>query len=169
MDIIELGQSGVFKVGTWNSTMGFNFSRLVVASTDVIDNSSLKNRTFVVLTALVRGYSTADSDRRLSQISFFFPPLQSAPYGMLKESAEKLSGNDRFEGFGVDLIHELSLMLGFNYSFRIQEDGVYGSLVNGEWNGMVKELLEYVRISILVQGPSLTSLYHSVQILRSQI
>lgn len=66
---------------------------------------------------------------------------------MLKESAAQLSGNDRFEGFGIDLIHELSLMLGFNYTFRIQEDGVYGSAVGGQWNGMVKELLEHVRIN----------------------
>lgn len=64
---------------------------------------------------------------------------------MLKESATKLSGNDRLEGFGIDLIHELSLMLGFNYTFMLQKDGVYGSMVNGQWNGMVKELLEYVR------------------------
>lgn len=64
---------------------------------------------------------------------------------MLKESAAQLSGNDRLEGFGIDLIHELSLMLGFNYTFEIQLDGVYGSPVNGEWNGMIKELLEHVR------------------------
>jgi glutamate receptor, ionotropic, invertebrate len=65
---------------------------------------------------------------------------------MLKETAEKLSGNDRFEGFGIDLIHELSLMLGFNYTFRIQEDRAYGSLnpVTQQWNGMIRELHEYV-------------------------
>lgn len=63
---------------------------------------------------------------------------------MLKESSVKLSGNDRFEGFGIELVYELSQMLGFNYTFRLQEDGVYGSLVNGQWNGMVKELLEHV-------------------------
>lgn len=71
---------------------------------------------------------------------------------MLKESAIQLSGNDRFEGFGIDLIHELSLLLGFNYTFRIQEDGVYGSLVNGQWNGMVKELLEHVCSNILIRS-----------------
>lgn len=61
---------------------------------------------------------------------------------MLRDSAQQLTGNDRFEGFGIDLIHELSLMLGFNYSFRLQEDGVYGSLNNEtkEWNGMIREL-----------------------------
>lgn len=65
---------------------------------------------------------------------------------MLKDSSLKLSGNERFEGFGVDLIHELSLMLGFNYEFKLQEDGVYGSInnVTKEWNGMIGELLAEV-------------------------
>lgn len=67
---------------------------------------------------------------------------------MLKDSALKLSGNDRFEGFGIDLIHELSLMLGFRYVFRLQEDGAYGSINNatGEWNGMIRELIDGVCI-----------------------
>lgn len=65
---------------------------------------------------------------------------------MLKDSAERLSGNDRFEGFGIELIHELSLMLGFNYTFQLQDDGVYGSLnrETGEWNGMLRKVLDYV-------------------------
>lgn len=69
---------------------------------------------------------------------------------MLKESADKLSGNDRLEGFGIDLIHELSLMLGFNYTFELQHDGVYGSPVNGQWNGMIRELLDNVRIALIL-------------------
>lgn len=71
---------------------------------------------------------------------------QTPPYGMLKDSAQQLTGNDRFEGFGIDLIHELSLMLGFNYTFQLQEDGVYGSInnVTKEWSGMVRELIDEV-------------------------
>lgn len=69
---------------------------------------------------------------------------------MLRDSSSQLTGNDRFEGFGIDLIHELSLMLGFNYNFRLQENGVYGSLINGtkEWSGMIGELLAEVSMSI---------------------
>ncbi len=47
---------------------------------------------------------------------------------MRKDSAEKLSGNDQFEGYGIDLIHEISQLLGFNYSFRLVPDGRYGGL-----------------------------------------
>ena len=73
---------------------------------------------------------------------------------MLKDSPIKLSGNERFEGFGIDLIHELSLMLGFNYTFILQEDGVYGSLNRDtkKWNGMVQELLEWVSARVTVSA-----------------
>lgn len=53
--------------------------------------------------------------------------LQSAPYCMRKDSPEKLSGNDQFEGYAIDLIHEISRVLGFNYTLRLAPDGRYGS------------------------------------------
>ena len=77
----------------------------------------------------------------MSNLNDFF---QSDPYGMLKETALKLTGNDRFEGFGIELIQKLSEKLGFNYTFRLQEDGAYGSFNKdtGEWNGMIRELMD---------------------------
>lgn len=61
---------------------------------------------------------------------------------MLKDSSLELTGNSRFEGFGIDIIHELSLMLGFNYEFRLHTDGKYGSInnVTKEWDGMIREI-----------------------------
>lgn len=63
---------------------------------------------------------------------------------MLKESSDKLIGNARYEGYNVDLIHEISRILGFNYTFNLVTDGKYGSLdrKTKEWDGMIKELLE---------------------------
>ena len=49
--------------------------------------------------------------------------LQNPPYTMYVESFEKLSGNARFEGFSVDLATELSLILGFNFTFKLVDDG----------------------------------------------
>lgn len=46
---------------------------------------------------------------------------------MRKDSTEKLSGNDQFEGYGIDVIHEISKVLGFNYTIRLVPDGRYGS------------------------------------------
>lgn len=47
---------------------------------------------------------------------------------MRKDSAEKLTGNNQFEGYAIDLVHEISKILGFNYTFRLVPDGRYGSL-----------------------------------------
>uniref|UniRef100_A0A182K4K3 Uncharacterized protein n=1 Tax=Anopheles christyi TaxID=43041 RepID=A0A182K4K3_9DIPT len=134
LDIIELGPAGLEKVGVWNSTEGLNFTRKTEQAAHALDDGTLQNRTFLVLTAI------------------------SPPYGMLKDTAIKLSGNDRFEGFGIDLIHELSLMLGFNYTFLLQEDGVYGSLNRDtkKWNGMVQELLDW-RADLAITDLTITS------------
>lgn len=56
-----------------------------------------------------------------------FLHFQSNPYCMRKESSVSLSGNDQFEGYAVDLIHEISKALGFSYKIQLVPDGSYGS------------------------------------------
>jgi hypothetical protein len=69
---------------------------------------------------------------------------------MLRQSSVALKNNDRFEGFGIELIHELSLMLGFNYTFELQLDNVYGSYnrETKKWNGMIEKLREEVMCAL---------------------
>lgn len=69
---------------------------------------------------------------------------------MLKDSAEELEGNDRYEGFAIDLIFELSLLLEFSYIFILEEDGNYGICTNNitnEWNGMIGKVIAEVSFS----------------------
>lgn len=68
------------------------------------------------------------------------------PFAMLKKGSQKLKGNDRFEGFSVELIHELSEMIGFEYTFVVQEDKTYGSqnAFTGEWSGMIRQIIDQV-------------------------
>ena len=56
---------------------------------------------------------------------------------MYTESSERKIGNDRFEGFVIDLISELSQLLGFKYVFKLVDDGKYGTNDNGKWNGLI--------------------------------
>ena len=65
---------------------------------------------------------------------------------MLKESSDTLTGNDRFEGFVVDVIDEVSKLLGFSYVLQIVSDNNYGSynVETGEWNGVIRALLDGV-------------------------
>ena len=65
---------------------------------------------------------------------------------MRKKSADRLTGNDRFEGFCVSLLDEIADMLGFNYTLIPIVNNTYGSKnpVTNEWNGMIRELIEQV-------------------------
>lgn len=78
---------------------------------------------------------------------------------MLKESSETLTGNDRFEGFVVDVIDEVSKLLGFNYILQIVSDNNYGSynVETGEWNGIIRELLDGVSLLFVTQPNRLMS------------
>lgn len=70
---------------------------------------------------------------------------------MLKLDTQPLSGNEQFEGFTVDLLDELSKILGFKYKIRLVADGSYGSLnkQTGEWNGMIREVIDGVTREII--------------------
>lgn len=54
---------------------------------------------------------------------------------MLKDTSTGLTGNDRYEGFGIDIVEELSQIYGFKYIFVEQTNADYGKYDNntGEW------------------------------------
>jgi len=54
-----------------------------------------------------------------------------------------LSSGERYEGFLVDMLKELSTMLGFTFTIQDNLDGKYGQYdyVGGTWNGMISEVI----------------------------
>ncbi|XP_032677546.1 glutamate receptor ionotropic, kainate 2-like isoform X2 [Odontomachus brunneus] len=118
LDIVRLTENGLTKIGTWNSTSGQNIEWASGVSKKKSDMElSLQNKTFVVLISL------------------------TPPYGMQKESWTTLSGNERYEGFGIDIIQQISEILGFNYT--LQEESDYGSLNKNteKWSGMLGKII----------------------------
>ncbi|KAK9303596.1 hypothetical protein QLX08_004759 [Tetragonisca angustula] len=116
LDVVRVTEDGLKKIGVWNSTS--NVEWLLEAH---VPNPgaelTLQNKTFIILIAI------------------------NQPYGMLKKSADTMSGNDRYEGFCIDIIQELSKMLGFNYTFEVQTDNVYGSKKGKKWTGMLGKII----------------------------
>lgn len=71
--------------------------------------------------------------------------FQENPYVMLQQNHQELEGNDRYEGFCVDMLKELADILKFKYRIRLVDDGLYGVPgANGTWTGMVGELISRV-------------------------
>ena len=67
------------------------------------------------------------------------------------ESYARMSFEERYEGYVIDLVRALSVKLKFKYKFHIVGDGKYGSYDkdSGTWNGIIRELQEQVDWSIL--------------------
>ncbi|XP_019727175.1 glutamate receptor ionotropic, kainate 2-like isoform X3 [Hippocampus comes] len=120
LDVISLKEEGLEKIGTWDPPSGLNMSETHKSKTSNITDS-LANKSLRVSTIL------------------------EEPYVMFKKSDKPLYGNDRFEGYCIDLLRELSGILGFQYEVRLVEDGKYGALdeSTGQWNGMVRELMDH--------------------------
>ncbi|XP_039755197.1 glutamate receptor ionotropic, kainate 3-like [Pararge aegeria] len=84
---------------------------------------------------------------------------QSDPYVMQQQSAERLAGNARYEGFCVELIEQLARRLGFNYTFVEQPDGDYGTLdrASGQWSGMMRRLIDDENIHFAITDLTITA------------
>nr|WJJ63364.1 glutamate receptor ionotropic 6 [Pachyrhinus yasumatsui] len=119
LQVYEIREGGIIDVASWNSSEGLNVTRKYHVP-QILDEDSLRNKTFVIIISL------------------------TDPYGMLKETSDNLIGNERYEGFSIDLIHELSLLEGFNYTFIVQADGKNGNKVNGHWTGMIGAVIDGV-------------------------
>lgn len=69
---------------------------------------------------------------------------------MLRVDTAFYVGNERFEGFIVDVIEALAASLGFEYELRLAEDGILGTVDrHGNWSGVVGELQRGVRSSVI--------------------
>ncbi|KAM9456459.1 glutamate receptor ionotropic, kainate 1 isoform 1-T1 [Clarias gariepinus] len=119
LDLISLMEEGTRKIGVWKSYTGLNLVEKRDNSNNITD--SLANRTLIVTTILEN------------------------PYVMYKKSDKVLYGNDRFEGYCLDLLKELANILGFSYEVKLVSDGKYGAQNDkGQWNGMVRELIDHI-------------------------
>ncbi|XP_077334402.1 glutamate receptor 3 isoform X2 [Lithobates pipiens] len=130
IDVYEMTVTKPRKVGHWNE-----YERFVPAPDQqpANDSSSVENKTIVVTTILEN------------------------PYVMKKKNYEQLDGNDKYEGYCVDLASEIAKHVGIKYKLSIVEDGKYGARdpETKIWNGMVGELV-YGRADIAVAPLTIT-------------
>ncbi|XP_059563913.1 glutamate receptor 4 isoform X1 [Myotis daubentonii] len=131
MDVFELKSTGPRKVGYWN-----DMDKLVLIQ-DVPtlgnDTAAIENRTVVVTT------------------------IMESPYVMFKKNHEMFEGNDKYEGYCVDLASEIAKHIGIKYKIAIVPDGKYGARDADTkiWNGMVGELV-YGKAEIAIAPLTIT-------------
>ncbi|KAI5622489.1 glutamate receptor, ionotropic, AMPA 4b isoform X2 [Silurus asotus] len=131
MDVFELKSNGPRRIGYWNDA-----DKLVLIQDQALlpnETSGMENRTVIVTT------------------------IMEGPYVMLKKNWEMYKGNDRYEGYCVDLAYEIANHIGIKYKISIVPDGKYGARDPDTkiWNGMVGELV-YGKAEIAVAPLTIT-------------
>ncbi|XP_043925424.1 glutamate receptor 1 isoform X1 [Protopterus annectens] len=131
ISVMELKLEGPRKIGFWNEDEKFVLSALDASGRN--DTVSIQNKTYIVTTIL------------------------EAPYVMLKKNHEQLEGNDKYEGYCVELAAEIAKHVGYKYKLQIVPDGKYGARDSEtkQWNGMVGELV-YSRADVAVAPLTIT-------------
>ncbi|NXU41417.1 GRIK4 protein, partial [Drymodes brunneopygia] len=130
LKILQHTRAGFRQIGHWHVSQGLSMDNRIFSS-NISD--SLFNTTLIVTTILEN------------------------PYLMLKWNHQELEGNDRYEGFCVDMLKELAEILRFNYKIHLVGDGVYGvPEANGTWTGMVGELIAR-KADLAVAGLTITA------------
>ncbi|XP_052430972.1 glutamate receptor 1-like isoform X2 [Carassius gibelio] len=131
VSVMELRPTGPKKVGYWNEDEKFVSTAAYMPGSN--DTYGLQNRTYIVTTIL------------------------ESPYVMLKKNHEQFTGNDKYEGYCVELAAEIAKHVGYHYILKIVADGKYGARdpETMMWNGMVGELV-YGKADVAVAPLTIT-------------
>ncbi|KAG1954419.1 glutamate receptor 1a isoform X1 [Pimephales promelas] len=131
VSVMELRPTGPKKVGYWNEDEKFVSTAAYIPG--INETYGLQNRTYIVTTIL------------------------ESPYVMLKKNHEQFTGNDKYEGYCVELAAEIAKHVGYHYILKIVADGKYGArdAETMMWNGMVGELV-YGKADVAVAPLTIT-------------
>uniref|UniRef100_A0A8C2GT66 Glutamate receptor n=1 Tax=Cyprinus carpio TaxID=7962 RepID=A0A8C2GT66_CYPCA len=131
VSVMEFGPNGPKKVGYWNQHE--KYVNIATYSNMLNETFGLQNRTYIVTTIL------------------------ESPYVMLKKNHEQLVGNDKYEGYCVELAAEIAKHVGYSYRLEIVGDRKYGARDSETmmWNGMVGELV-YGKADVAVAPLTIT-------------
>ncbi|CAH1966492.1 unnamed protein product [Acanthoscelides obtectus] len=83
----------------------------------------------------------------LQKIKVIVSSRMGPPYLMPRSASyegEVLTGNARYKGYSMDLISKIAEIIGFQFEFRLTEDGKYGNwdVNKKKWTGLIGDLLE---------------------------
>jgi len=139
LDLMEKVRNRLKKTAVWTEAGGVNYT---LTATEMIGQAVMKlqNKTLRIVTVMNDPYV----------MSKIFEPAISP------EALQRMSFEEKYEGFCVDLIKELSKEVKFKYKFY-QGAGGYGSFKNGRWTGMIADLRSQ-KADLAVIDMSITSI-----------
>ena len=138
-----LGKSGSVKIDSRGIRSEFSISLLEITRTGFNTGGVWTPRDGYLVSGTAEKVEEEEEEGRGRKRMLTMATVLSDPYTMLKADAKtaKRAGNDRYEGFAVDLINKISEIVDFNFSISVVSG--YGSRrSDGSWTGMIQEILE---------------------------
>ncbi|KAL3199674.1 hypothetical protein MRX96_043867 [Rhipicephalus microplus] len=117
--LVQLKETGLSQVGAWNERSGLHYSKNQSEVYEAVAHT-LRNKILRVVT------------------------IVSEPYVLLrKDSKTSSAGEDRLDGYCVDILRQMALLLGFPFELCLVRDGTYGVVnARGEWSGIIREVMD---------------------------
>ncbi|XP_050427758.1 glutamate receptor ionotropic, kainate 2-like [Adelges cooleyi] len=118
LEMVELTKSGFKKIGVWDPENGMTYTRTSSQMLFDLVQANM-NKTFIVASKITE------------------------PYMMLKDDHVNRVGNDKYQGYVVDLIQMIAEEINITYEFRLRNDGNgKKDKKTGKWNGLIGEVQE---------------------------
>jgi len=140
LDLMEKVRNRLKKTAIWTEAGGVNYT---LTATEMIGQAVMKlqNKTLRIVTTTNDPYVMH---------KMFDPPYAA-------EALQRMSFEEKYEGFCIELIKELAKVVKFKYKFYLVEGGGYGSFKNGRWTGMIADLRSQ-KADLAVIDMSITSI-----------
>lgn len=143
LNVLELTEYGVEKIGKWN--VNKNRTNLFIDPLFVNKNNNLNQ--------LSTEMEHSESSKNQIGTKLKLTVTLEKPYVQLKRDWENFDDNERYEGFCIDLLLALAKLCNFTYDIYQVPDNKYGVVnENGEWNGLVRELIDKVKSTNILKN-----------------
>jgi len=143
LDLMEKVRNRLKKSAIWTEAGGVNYT---LTATEMVGQmvEKLQNKTLRITTTATE--------------PFIMRKIMAE--GVTPEALERMSFEEKYEGFLIDLIKALAAEVKFKYKYYLVPDSNYGSYKNGRWNGMIAELRSQ-KADLAVIDMSITSIRQS--------
>ena len=141
--VLRMTKMGFVPDAVWSESTGYMKSKGKFVQTSFFISLIYSRLTkYLMVSEVASNGPGVSGPAELEKQSLNIVSVLSDPYTMVKLDAVAVgrSGNDKYEGFAVDLINEIAAIVEFN--FTLVPVAGYGShREDGSWTGMIGELL----------------------------
>uniref|UniRef100_A0A4D5R939 Glutamate receptor ionotropic, kainate 2 n=1 Tax=Scolopendra viridis TaxID=118503 RepID=A0A4D5R939_SCOVI len=142
-EISDKGLTGLIKFDENGIRTDFNLTLVKMVRDKGFNTVALWNEIHGIYNIYSESELQQQSEDYLRNLTVRITTIENKPFFSIKENQEQFQGNDRYEGFVVDMVHAMADREEFIPVIIPVKDKKYGdNNTGGVWNGMVEALIK---------------------------